>query len=235
MDTDIIKISDVVREGYAEFAREREPAKRGRISPSKISKGCLLSVYYDLTEETFVAEERDYANVLTLEYGKFIHARLQEFFAQHYASIGWTYLPEQDVTISEHCFGKMDALVMDPEGRLYMDEYKSCSDNVYENLGKKPHEDYVDQMQLYYNGVEVVHGRLLYLNRNNFKMKEFQVTPNEARKAELKALVLEVEDAAVKRIPPMPTEHWMGTSPCTKTCVYRNMCPVNVRNSSRRI
>lgn len=226
------QISNILREEYADFSREA-PAKRGRISPSKVSQGCLLAVYFDLVQAEHVEEVRKYNDVMTLQIGKFLHERLQDFFAQHYSNIGWTYMPEVKITISEHCYGSIDALVMDTEGNLYLDEYKTCSDSVFDALSKTPNEVYTDQVQLYETTVEVVHGRLLYLCRNNFKMREYVVAPDVERQAVLLDRVKLVEDAVVSGIAPAPFHHWMGTSPCTKVCIYRNICPETKKLSRR--
>jgi hypothetical protein len=229
----VTQIADIIRAHYPDFSKREsiaageEQGRAGRISPSKIVNGCLLAPYYDLIEAEQVKEQREYDNCMTLEVGKFLHEKLQKFFKEYYESIGWTYMEEVRVQITEDSHGSIDAVVMSPEMEVFLDEYKTCSVGVMDSLGKKPQDYNAKQAQIYMTGVECIHTRLLYVNRNNFQMKEYHVKPDKAVQDELLAAMHTVSEAAKAKVPPPPTVHWMGTSPCTKTCVYRHLCPEN--------
>lgn len=225
--------SDEIREFYPDFARE-DPAKRGRISPSKVAAGCLLATYLDLIEADYIDERRSYDNVLTLEVGKFIHERLQTFFGKMNEARGWLYLPELRLQISEYSHGSADAGLLTPEGdTAYIHEYKTCSSSVFESITRAPKEVHELQGQIYLSGA-TLHPVLpvaprsivfLYLCRDNFRMKEFEVFPDAKKQDEMHRRIDLVETAKQTGMPPPATVHWQGTSPCTRVCIYRQHCP----------
>lgn len=233
-----MNLTEILKSKYLEFSPDRspEPVKQGRISPSKVSSGCQLSVYYDLIRADYVEERHSFETAMTLRIGKFVHSCLQETFASYYKELGLSYVSEAKTTIASSCWGSLDGLLYDKNGVATVHEYKTCSQNVMSSLGTKPHSTYYDQVQLYMSAIpNIDHATILYVCRNDFSTREYVVEPDVSRQEELLKIVADIEAAAGKKTPPEPKPIWMGASKCTTSCVYRALCPAANTSKNRRL
>jgi len=196
--------------------------------------GCKLVIYHDMLRSPFIAPFRQAEDIMTLWVGEFLHGKIQEAFSEYYATQGILYAPETPVQIHRSCSGTADAQIIDGN-LIFTDEYKSIGRASFDNLGRKPLDYHVDQLQLYMHGQDSDGGRIIYICRDNFYMKEYEV-PREYKAVEKYLVTIdEIEDAVASGTPPEPKDHYLGRTPCTKICFYRELCPLAKKKTRRKL
>jgi hypothetical protein len=217
---------------YATWPQQDKPVKQGRVSPSKIVSGCLLTCYHDLLESAFVSENRTAEDRMITDCGDWAHDRIQTYFQPYYEERDWVYLPEFSVQIAPNSWGSIDAYTIVGD-EVVLHDYKTCSMSVFKSLGTTPPDKNLKQIQLYLHGAKARWGVLFYVRRDNFQMKQFLVEYDPRIVEPLLAKIQEVNDAALSKVPPLATVHFPTGSPCTRSCNYRNLCPEAVGNSRK--
>lgn len=226
-------VSDDIHKAWA-MVEEPTPRSVGRISPSKIVNGCLLTIYYDMIGSDFIPPNRDAKDTMTLSVGKFLHEQTQNLLKSHYESKGIIYIPEIPVKIYKSCEGTTDALLIIGDTEI-LHEYKTIGDSGFNSLGKYPIEHNEHQLQLYMYGRQVNFAKLSYISRNTFSIREFTIVPKKDVVEKYIELIDKVEECVIKKTPPAPKEHYLGKSPCTKVCFYRHKCPAALNSGRRKI
>lgn len=90
---------------------------------------------------------------------------------------------EVNIPPQELISGRADAIVSDGKD-LYVLDIKSMNSMVFRNL-KEPKEENIDQLQLYLHYFKIPRGILLYVNKDNQELKEFQVAYDKVRALKL--------------------------------------------------
>ena len=225
---------DIVRLSWPSLHQTpREPT--GRFYPSNLVNGCLFACYHDALKTPGLKEDRTFESNGMMDVGKYIHEQVQQGMAKHYDMVGWTYSPELRIQFSSHCSGRCDADVHGPQEHHEVHEYKTCSKSVFDSLGKTPLEKHEDQLQLYMSRTNATLGYLLYICRNDFSTRQYRVPYSPDRAKKMWTMLLKVEDAITRGVPPETKKHWFGTSPCTSSCRFRGICPEVMNPTTRKL
>lgn len=246
----------LLREYYPEFhawrkdkavpAREAITRAVNNISPSQLANGCDLVVYYKLIGEPGVDSNRTYDNCLILDTGTEMHEILQLFFKWVYATKvrNFMYLHENSIVVSDSCKGTTDGAVFTLDfGSLMMEDYKSCSQSVYDSVTTKPLPYHAFQLRTYMAGNRVNNilgrpadfGRITYVNRSNGVAKDCAVDPSIEEQDKILRKIEFITECAAKRSTPTPHKHYLGKDPCTKVCTHRHLCPLAKAPTNRRL
>ena len=169
-------------------------------------------------------ETREPREQLILRMGTFIHETLQKILQARYEKLGYLYLPETEVTIGEHVHGHCDALVIGSDGFVECQEYKTCSQSVFDGLSA-PGQRHERQLQIYLEGLRSPTGRFLYISRNDCRMKEYPIRKGGDVHKEIMGLIDIVDTALANKVAPKPRPEWAVTAHCTAVCKFRHLCP----------
>jgi hypothetical protein len=214
--------------------RASKPHRQGKIYPSTLTLGCKLVCYLDLIFAEALPENRSADSIITMDEGEFLHQGIQKGLLAFYAKMGWFYAPEVRIKVSELCSARYDANVIDPHGEVEIHEYKSCSKGVFEIVERNAKEDHVDQVHIYMKTTGIHRGYLIYICRDNGKVRVHPVKYDPARGDQLITDILDLEQAARDKRPPPATIVQFGAQSCVRACVYRHLCPQAMAATNRR-
>lgn len=246
----------LLRDYYPEFhawrkdkpvpAREAITRADRNISPSQLANGCDLAVYYKLIGEPGIGTSRTYDNCLILDTGTEMHEILQLFFKWVYSTrvLDFMYLHENGIKVTDYCKGTTDGAVFTLDfTSLMMEDYKSCSQSVFDGISTKPLPYHAFQLRTYMAGNRINNilgrpadfGRITYVNRSNGFAKDCKVDPNIEEQDNILRKIEYITECSIQRSTPAPFAHYLGKEPCTKVCPHRHLCPLAKAPTKRRL
>ena len=187
----------------------------GKYYPSELP-WCLRKIYYDYT----IGKDKDLESKLVMVSGTLMHSFISDVlkFAKSEgidAQSEVEYEYEKDgVVIS----GRADNVILlksENDNNTYVVEVKSKS-----KLPDEPRIEHIMQLNFYLHFNQDAKGYLLYITRDGFNMRAFEVNYNEELFKKLVDRAVILHNHIINNTLP-DAEYWHGE--CLK-CPYRNIC-----------
>jgi len=181
---------------------------------------CARSIFFKFKN---VPKKEMEARILRLfEHGDYIH----QLILRPLLSMRGVHVVSSEINIppQELISGRADIVISDGKN-LYVVDIKSMNSMVFRKL-EEPKEEHINQLQLYLHYLDPKKGILIYVNKDNQELKEFQIdyNPKIAKKllAQLKTLKTKIEANIIPdRLPDWP-RNWQ-----CKYCQFAEICKMS--------
>jgi len=117
--------------------------------------------------------------------------------------------------------GRADAVISDGKD-LYVLDIKSMNSMIFRNLNQ-PKEEHINQIQLYLHYLDPKKGILLYVNKDNQELKEFEVVYDSKRTHSLLKALSELKTKIDSNIIPPRIPEWPENWQC-QYCQFKEIC-----------
>jgi len=169
----------------------------GKFSISSIG-GCWRKKYFSL--KGLYKEEFNEQTFRVFDVGDMIHRRICSEFMSKCETHGYS-VAAMEVNIPEHKYvsGRSDIILVNKSsGEKFVVDVKSCSKWTFDKVLKgEVAENYINQVQLYLHFFNIQKGFLLFVNKGNFQVAEFEVVYD---KDKCLGLVKEIEDFFINNV-----------------------------------
>ena len=117
--------------------------------------------------------------------------------------------------------GRADAIVS-INNELYILDIKSINSMIFEKL-QGPKKENINQIQLYLHFFQINKGILLYVSKDNQKLKEFIVSYDRNLCSELLSQLIELKNKINSNIIPLVLSDYPGNWQC-RYCQFKDIC-----------
>lgn len=128
---------------------------------------------------------------------------------------------EVNIPPQELISGRADAVLSDGD-RLYVLDIKSINSMAFRKL-KEPKENHVNQIQLYLHYLDPDDGILLYVSKDDQKLKEFEVKYDPQRAESLLSALRDLKDKIDNDVVPGRLPDYPRNWQC-KYCSFKEIC-----------
>jgi CRISPR/Cas system-associated exonuclease Cas4 (RecB family) len=128
---------------------------------------------------------------------------------------------EVNIPPQELIRGRADAVLSDGK-ELYVLDIKSMNSLVFKNLNQ-PKEEHIDQIQLYLHYLDPKKGILLYVNKDNQELKEFEVPYDPKRAHDLLKVLTNLKTKIDSNTIPPRIPGWPDDWQC-QYCQFKEIC-----------
>ena len=163
------------------------------------------------------------ANILRLfDHGDHIH----QLIMKPLLSIREIHVVAAEVKIppQELISGRADAIISDGKD-LYALDIKSMNSMIFNKL-TEPKEENIDQIQLYLHYFKIPKGILLYVNKDNQRLKDFVISYDKKRALSLLAALENLKKKIDKNIIPDRLSDYPQNWQC-RYCQFKEICSLS--------
>lgn len=206
-------LKEIINNHYAE---ERDSWEQTKFYISDAGK-CPRNVFFKFKK---APREKTEPRILRLfRHGDYIHQLIMK------ALLGsrevHVIASEINIPATAMVSGRADAVISDGS-ELYVLDIKSISSAGFNYL-KGPKQEHINQIQLYLHFLDPKKGILLYVNKDNDRLKEYFVDYNKDLAERLLAGFAEIAEKIVENIVPARCQDWPSGWRC-QYCDFREIC-----------
>lgn len=239
----------IINEHLVEKQKKNQRPKVENFYPSSVGVCSRAIVYSMIGYPKKIPDERA---LLIFENGHSFHNRMEKIFRDAGVLIA-DELPIKNAELK--ISGRSDAIIRDPEyvakdgestitllgfngealyegvrDAVIIVELKSINDNGFSNRLSKPKPEHVRQLQLYMHLTGLKRGILLYENKNNQNLKEFEVPYDADIASEVINKIKNVHTHVENKT--LPDKEYERSSFECRYCDYKEICWPNNRVSN---
>jgi len=134
-------------------------------------------------------------------------------------------IPTQDLVS-----GRTDAII-EKEGELFVLDIKSMNSMAFDKM-KEAKEDNVKQVQLYLYYFNIKKGILLYVNKDNLKLKEYEINYNQEEVEKILNELIDLRNKINSDIVPPRLKGYPTYWEC-RYCKYKKVCDMAELNEGK--
>jgi len=213
----MIVYKDMLKELINQFYLDRQRDRQRTHFYITDAGKCPRAIFYKFKK---VPKAEMEARILRLfDHGDHIH----QLIMKPLLSLKQIHVVASEVNIppKELIGGRADAIISDGK-QLYVVDIKSMNSMIFKNMVLAKEEN-IDQIQLYLHFFKISKGILLYVNKDNQKLKEFLFNYDAARAQRLLKGLTELKRKIDSNIIPARLADWSENWQC-RYCQFAQVC-----------